>query len=147
MINLSLNQLKLIAKVIKKDFSKLRYRFSKSKKNEFRRSLYNIKNQKSLSTPGIKEAEKKLLELEKCLASLKKYNYYDDTEYRSIKDIENLFNGNLLNSIALNKIHKDYCKPIKTKSAFNNNYIEYESKGEKNKICHLKIILILVGHI
>ena len=24
-------------------------------------------------------------------------------------------------------------KPIKTKSSFNNNYIEHESKGEKNK--------------
>ena len=46
MINLSLNQLKLIAKVIKKDFSKLRYRFSKSKINEFRRSLYNKKIKK-----------------------------------------------------------------------------------------------------
>ena len=77
MINLSLNELKLIAKSrnikdykkksenhlikilskpkpkinlskkkikeIKKDFSKLRYRFSKSKINEFRRSLYNVK--------------------------------------------------------------------------------------------------------
>ena len=84
MINLSLNELKLIAKSrnfkdyknksenhlikilskpkpkinlskkkkkeIKKDFSKLRYGFSKSKINEFRRSLYSIKNQKNLST-------------------------------------------------------------------------------------------------
>ena len=28
---------------------------------------------------------------------------------------------------------KDYYKPIKTKSAFNGNYIEYESKGDKDK--------------
>ena len=79
MINLSLNELKLIAKnrnikdylkfendlikifskpkpkinlsknkinEIKKDFLNTGYRFSKSKMNEFRRSLYNIKNQK-----------------------------------------------------------------------------------------------------
>ena len=39
-INLSKNKIK----EIKKDFNKLRYRFSKSKINEFRRSLYNIKN-------------------------------------------------------------------------------------------------------
>ena len=52
-INLSKNKLK----EIKKDFSKLRYGFSKSKINEFRRSLYNIKNQKNLSTPEIKETE------------------------------------------------------------------------------------------
>ena len=28
---------------------------------------------------------------------------------------------------------EDYYKPISTKSAFNGNYIEYESKGDKNK--------------
>ena len=49
---------------IKKDFNELRYEFSKSKINEFRRSLYNIKNQKNLSAPEIKETEKNLLELE-----------------------------------------------------------------------------------
>ena len=31
------------------------------------------------------------------------------------------------------KLMKDYYKPIKTKSAFNGNYIEYESKGDKDK--------------
>ena len=80
MINLSLNELKLVAKSrniknyknkaendlikilsklkskinlskkkikdIKKDFSELRYGFSKSKINEFKRSLYNIKTKK-----------------------------------------------------------------------------------------------------
>ena len=80
MINLSLNELKLVAesrsvkeyknkseedlikilskpkpkislskkkiKEIKKYFSKLRHRFCKSKINEFRKSLYNIKNRK-----------------------------------------------------------------------------------------------------
>ena len=39
----------------------------------------------------------------------------------------------MFNRAALNKIDKDYYKSIKTKSAFNNNYIEYESKGDKNK--------------
>ena len=37
--------------------------------------------------------------------------------------IENLFK----------KIDEDYYKPIKTKGAFNNNYIEYESRGDKDK--------------
>ena len=80
MINLSLNELKLVAKSrniknyknkaendlikilsklkskinlskkkikdIKKDFNELRYGFSKSKINEFKRSLYNIKTKK-----------------------------------------------------------------------------------------------------
>ena len=30
-------------------------------------------------------------------------------------------------------IDKDYYKPINPKSAFKNNYIEYESKGDKSK--------------
>ena len=158
MINLSLNELKLIAKSrdikdykeksdedlikilsepkpkisvskkkikeIKKDFSELRYRFSKSKINEFRRSLYNIKNQKSLSAPEIKEAEKNLLELEKSLYNLKKYYDNDDnTKYNGISDIGNLSG----------EVDEDYYKPIKTKSAFNGNYIEYENKGDKDK--------------
>ena len=145
MINLSLNELKLIAKSkniedyknksendliktlnkpkpkinlskkkikeIKKDFSRLIYRFSKSKINEFRRSLYNIKNQKNISTAEIKETEKNLLELGKSLSSLKKYYDYNDTKYKGIRDI-----GNLFNEVSLSKIDKDYYKPIKTKS-------------------------------
>ena len=47
---------------IKKDYNKLRYGFSKSKINEFRRSLYNIKKLKHFYTPKIKETEKNLLE-------------------------------------------------------------------------------------
>ena len=31
------------------------------------------------------------------------------------------------------KIDEDYYKPIKIKSAFNGNYIEYERKGNKDK--------------
>ena len=154
MINLSLNELKLIAKTrnikdyknksendlikilsepkpkinlskkkveeIKKDFNELRYEFSKSKINEFRRSLYNIKNQKNLSAPEIKETEKNLLELEKSLYNFKKYYDY---RYQGIEDIGNLFY----------EVDEDYYKPIKTKSAFNGNYIEYESKGDKDK--------------
>ena len=33
-------------------------------------------------------------------------------------------------------------KPIETKSYFDNNYMEYESKGKKIRIYCLKIILI-----
>ena len=65
-MNLCRNKLK----EIKKDFNKLRYRLSKLQINKFRRSLYNIKNQKNISPPEIKETEKNL-ELEKNLSSLK----------------------------------------------------------------------------
>ena len=40
---------------------------------------------------------------------------------------------NLFNGVALNGIDENYYKPIRTKSAFNGNYIEYESKGDKDK--------------
>ena len=33
----------------------------------------------------------------------------------------------------LSKVDEDYYKPIKTKSAFNGNFIKYESKGVKDK--------------
>ena len=155
MVNLSLNELKLIAKSrsikdyknkseedlikilsepkpkiklskkkieeIQKDFNGLRQRFSKSKINKFRRSLYNIKIQKNISALEIKETKKNLFELEKRLYNLKKY--FDDTKYHGIRDIGNLFG----------EVDEHYYKPIKTKSAFNGNYNEHESKGNKDK--------------
>ena len=56
---LSLSKKKL--KEIKKDFSELRHRFSKSKINKFRRSLININIRKNISASEIKETEKILL--------------------------------------------------------------------------------------
>ena len=91
---------------------------SKSKINEFRRSLFNIKALKNRYTQEIIDTEENLFELEKSLSRLRKYYDYNDTEYRGIRDIRNLFNG----------IDEDYYKPVRTKSAFNSNYIEYESK-------------------
>ena len=130
MINLSLNELKLIAKSrsikdyeiksednlikilsepkpkinlskkkrkeIKKDFSELRYGFSKSKINEFRRSHYNIT---SLSTAEIKDTEKKSSWIRKSLFKLKKYYDYYNTEYQGVRDIGNLVNRNLFDEI------------------------------------------------
>ena len=119
MINLSLNELKLIAKSrsvkdydnkfeddlmkifskpkpklnftkrkikeIKKDFSELRYGFSKSKLYEFRKSLYNIKNLTEIKDTW-NLLELNLLKLEKSFSSLKKYYDYDGTECRGIRD-------------------------------------------------------------
>ena len=50
---------------------------------------------------------------------------YDDSEYKGITDAKDLFHL---------ATHEDYYKPIITNSAFNNNYIQYESKGNKDKI-------------
>ena len=40
-------------------------------------------------------------------------------------------------------IYEDYYKPIRTSSAFNSNYIEYESKGGKDKVLSTKEYLII----
>ena len=60
-----------------------------------------------------------------------KYYDYDDVEYRRVRDIENLFDEN-------------YYRPIKNKSAFNDNYIEYESKGDKDENLLLKEYLYII---
>ena len=83
--------------------------FSKSKINAFRRSLYNIKNQKkNLYAPEIKETKKNLLELEKSLYGFNKYYDYDDgdNKYQEIEDIGNLFGE-------VQEVDEDYYKPIK----------------------------------
>ena len=109
---------------IRKDFNKSRYKFSKSKIKEIRKNLYNITNPKNLSESKIKEMEKKLFELEKSLSRYKKHYDYDDAEYKGLRDVENWFNQST---------DEDYYKPTKTKSAFVDNYIEYESNGNKDK--------------
>ena len=133
MINLSLNELKLITKSrsfkdyknkSEEDLTKIlsepkpKTNLSKRKikkvKKDFSELRYGLKN---LFTPEIKETEQSLLELEKSLSQLKKYYDYDDTEYQGIRDIGDLFD----------EIDEDYYRPIKTKSAFNANYIEYEN--------------------
>ena len=51
-----------------------------------------------------------------------KYYHDDDFEFRGIRNIQDLFK--LL-------IDEDYYKPTLVKSGYNNNYIQYESKGDK----------------
>ena len=101
---------------IRKEFNESRHNFSKSKINEIRRNLYDIENEKSLFESKRKEIEKNLTELEENLSKAKKYY---DKGIRNIKDLFDLL------------IDEDYYKPIITKVAFNNNYIQYESKGDK----------------
>ena len=109
---------------IRKEFNELRHKFSKSQINEIRRNLYEIENKKKLFALK-KEIERNLLELVENLFRPKKYYDYDDTEYKGIRDVKDLFDLS---------IDEDYYKPIITNSASNNNYIQYESKGYKDKI-------------
>ena len=73
----------------------------------------------------MEEIEKNLLELERNLFKTKKYYKYDDNEYEGIRDAKDLFDLS---------VDEDYYKPIITNDAFNNNYIQYKIKGNKDKI-------------
>ena len=73
------------------------------------------KLQRKFSKPEIKETKKN----QERLFRLKKYYGHDDAEYKGIKDMEDLFDL---------PIGEDYYKPIIVNSAFNNNYIQNESK-------------------
>ena len=76
--------------------------------------------------------------LEKSLSKLKRYYDYDDIEYKVIRDVGNLFNQSTN--------EEDYYKPIKTNIVFDNenNYMEYESKGDKNKNLSVKKYLRMI---
>ena len=71
-------------KKIRKNFSKLRDRFLRSKIKEIRKNLYEIENNDNLSESKIKEVNQNLIKLEQTLPSLKKYHNYDDPDYREI---------------------------------------------------------------
>ena len=62
--------------------------------------------------------------MEENLSKTKKYYDYDDSEYRGIGIVRDLFDLS---------IDDDYYEPILVKSAFDGNYIQYESQGDKAK--------------
>ena len=74
------------------------------------------------------------MKLEERLSDFKKYCSKDDFERRNIKDIKNLFNRVALKKITfIQSVDEDYYRPTRTKSGFNGTYVEYESKGDKDK--------------
>ena len=95
------------------------YNISKSESKDIKRTLYNIEKGRRISSG---KTTKYLDELDKRILELDKYHDYDDYEYRGIKNIEHLFGI---------WIDKDYYKQKLTKSGYNNNYVQYESKGDK----------------
>ena len=108
----------------------------KSKSNnaeiEETKKLFNeIRNKLSIS--AIKEIRKDLYEEEKGLENEEKRARRQHA--KKLKMIKKPFER------FREKIKINYYKPIKTKGAFNDNYIEY-AKETKIKFYHLKIILI-----
>ena len=106
------------------------YNILKSESKDIKKNLYNIEEQRKISS---KKTSKYLDELDKRILNLDKYRDYDDYEYKGTKDIEELFKIS---------IDKDYYKPKLNKSGYNKNYAQYESKGDK--ILALKEYLALI---
>ena len=104
---------------IREDLKDLSYKFSKSELKEMKTSLYNIEKRKKISS---KKTNKYLDESDKKILKLEKYHDYDDHEYKGIKDIKDLFKPS---------IDKDYYKPVLVKSSHDNNFFQYESKGDR----------------
>ena len=113
---------------IRKELNESRYEFSKSRINEIRRNLYEIEDEKNLFESKIKEIERNLTELEENLFKPKKYYDYDDSDYRGIKNVNYLFDL---------RADEDYYKPLITNGASNKSYIQYVSKGNKDKVLTL----------
>ena len=118
--------------VIREELKELNHKLPKSELKDIKKRLYNIESKKKLlnSKGTIKyldELDKKILKLDKY------YRDYHDYEYKGIKDIKNL--------IKLS-IDKDYYEPTLVKSGYDNNYVQYESKGDK--ILTLKEYLALI---
>ena len=70
----------------------------------------------------IKKSGKYLDELDEKIYKLDKYYHDDDFEFRGIRNIQDLCKL---------PIDEDFYKPTLVKSGYNNNYIQYESKGDK----------------
>ena len=124
-------------KEARKLFNELRNSFSREEIKDIRGKLhekeavYNILKEKEQKT-GLTKKDKNLLErigeyfnkLNSDLRKLKRHchNIIHDTEYNGMEEIKHLFD---------NINEEDYYKPIKIKHAFDDNYIEFESRGDK----------------
>ena len=104
---------------IREDLKDLSYKLSKCELKEIKTNLYGIEKRKKISK---KKTNKYLDEFDKKILKLEKYHDYDDYEYKGIKDIKHLFKLS---------IDTDHYKPVLVKSGYNNNYVKYESKGDK----------------
>ena len=105
---------------IREELKELSHKLPKMELKEIKKHLYNIENKK-----GLLESEttrKYLDELDEKVLKLDKYYDDNDFEFRGIKNVQDLFKLS---------IDEDYYKPTLVKSGYNNNYIQYENKGDK----------------
>ena len=100
---------------------------NKKKKNETKQE----EREKKHYTKELKKVEEFLKKLEEDINRLKKHQYRNNND---LWKMENLFH----------EINEDYYKPIKTKDAFSNNYIEYESRRDKGRRLSVKEYLYMI---
>ena len=103
---------------IKDELKNPTYNISTSNSKDIKRTLYKIENR---NVVGSKKNKRYFDELDQKILKLDKYHDYNDYEYKGIKDIKDLLKLS---------IDKDHYKPILVKSGYNNNYVQYESKGD-----------------
>ena len=104
---------------IREELKNPTHNIPKSESKDIKRPLYNIEKRKKISS---RKTSKCLDELDKRILKLDKYHDYDHYEYKGIKDREELFTIS---------IDEDYYKPKLTKSGYNRNYVQFETKGDK----------------
>ena len=101
---------------IKDELKNPTYNISQSESKDIKRTLYNIEKR---NVVGLRKTKRYLDELDKKILKLDKYHDYNDYEYKGMKDLFKL------------SIDKDHYKPILVKSGYNNNYVQYGSKGDR----------------
>ena len=116
----SVNKDKTRIDEIREEIKELGHKLSRQELKEIKKNLYKIENKKGRLES--KKTKKYLNKLEERIYKLNKYDDYDDVKYRGIKDMKDLFDL---------PISEDYYKPIIVNIASSNNYIQYESKGDK----------------
>ena len=128
---------------IREDLKDLSYKLSKSELKNIKTKLYNIEKTKKISSNktskyldeldklyniektkkiSSNKTSKYLDKLDKKILKLDQYRDYDDYEYKGIKNIKDLFKTS---------ISKDHYKPKLVNSGYNNNYVEYERRGDR----------------
>ena len=106
--------------------TKLRNTLTNEKKNIIKDELYKIENKERLAKSQKERRLTFLIDLLRYLDNKYKHlhNDYHDLDYFGLRDIEHLFT-------TINP--SEYYKPILVRTAFKNNYSEYEIRGDKDK--------------
>ena len=121
------NNIKRI-ETIREKLREVRHKLSKSDLKKNKKHLYSIENKKELlesetNKEYFDELDKKILELDE---------YYndddDDFEFKGIENVQDLFKILTINEY-LALMTEIIFQPTIVKSGFNNNYIEYRTKG------------------